>query len=99
MSKVKVELHADGATRYSAMATVKRPGAPTDDQYGGYGSTPLEAALDLARTLANVVGYERSEFQRIDGTVFGEELAQLDPESYSGEKDRAVRTQSNEVNK
>ena len=70
MSKVTVELHADGATRYRAMATVKRPGSAEPDQYGGYGATALQAALDLARTLANVVGYERSEFERVDNEVY-----------------------------
>ena len=65
MSKVKVEVHAeDVSARFRATATVKRPGQD-DDQYGGYGSTPLEATLDLARTLANVVGYERHEFDRV----------------------------------
>lgn len=93
MSKVKVELHTvdNLATRYSALATVQRPGSESPDQYGGYGSTPLQAALDLARTLANVVGYERSEFERVENETYGEELAKIDPESYSGEKDRKAR--------
>ena len=67
MSKVKIEVHApdSASAQFRALATVKRPGAASDDQYGGYGATPLAAAIDLAKTLANVVGFERSEFERI----------------------------------
>lgn len=65
MSKVKIEVHAeDASARFRALATVKRPGASREDQYGGYGETPLAAVIELAKTLANVVGYERSEFER-----------------------------------
>lgn len=68
MSKVRIEVHApdNESAQFRALATVKRPGAPQDDQFGGYGSTPLAAAIDLAKTLANVVGYERHEFERME---------------------------------
>lgn len=63
---VKLEVHAEDApdARWRATADVARvdAGAPTfadPDQYGGYGATPLEAAMKLAQTLANVIGYER----------------------------------------
>ena len=66
MSKVTISVHApdDTSAAFRATATVKRPGQPNDDQYGGYGETPLAAAIELAKTLANVVGYERHEFER-----------------------------------
>ncbi len=64
MSKVRIEVHAeDISARFRALAIVKRPGSP-DDTYGGYGETPLAAVIELAKTLANVVGYERNEFER-----------------------------------
>ena len=65
MSKVTITVHAPDSesAQFRALATVKRPGSG-DDQYGGYGATPLAAAIELAKSLANVVGYERSEFER-----------------------------------
>ena len=52
---IRIEVHAeDPMARWRASADVVRPGSETADQYGGYGSSPLEAVMDLAKDLANV---------------------------------------------
>ena len=62
---IRLEVHAEDAAdaRWRATADVDRadvgPTLVKADQYGGYGSTPLEAAMKLSQTLANVIGYER----------------------------------------
>jgi hypothetical protein len=62
VSKVTIQLHTQdpSAARWRATANIERPGAEKDDEYGGYGATPLEAVTDLAKDLANVIGYERA---------------------------------------
>lgn len=64
MEQIKIEWAGNtiGApAKWHATATVARQtGPPSEDVYGEYGATPLEAVTELARVLARVVGYERS---------------------------------------
>jgi hypothetical protein len=59
-SPITLQKHAnDPAAGWRA--TVEVPsGSDGTDEYGGYGPTPLEAVTDLAQSLANVIGYERT---------------------------------------
>ena len=71
MAIVTLQRHADTHLGAAWRATVQVPqcadreNTPTPhDEYGGYGSTPLDAVEGLAKSLANVLGYERAERTR-----------------------------------
>jgi hypothetical protein len=66
-SIVSLSRHCDDAdARWKASVGVHAPAVEHGvDVYGGFGPTPLDALDDLARTLANVLGFERQHgYQR-----------------------------------
>jgi hypothetical protein len=60
-SIVSLSRHCDDASaRWRASVGVHAPAVDIGvDTYGGYGPTPLDALDDLARSLADVLGFER----------------------------------------